>query len=333
MMKNSMKMWMLVILLCGMISCKKDNVQLPNENVYEQNISDIKKNEPVLLTFGSSNNTAKVEWTITPNLGVSKSEVGRYATLMFSIAGNYTVYAKSGNATAKYKVEVIEQTYKSYGDSFNLEASKLVNINVSEPILFSVHNAKQGVKIRWTANNTTSLYTINENAANNTAAITFNSAGFGTVTASDGIHTEQRTIWINDNANADPNKDTVAFILGEKLLLKPSIQMVGGNKQLVISATTSYSYHCATDKILSYNDDANYIIDYAGVAIARQPCSSENKATCDNRFTNIPVGDHPFIINFENKTYSGIIKVNSSGTYTFSWIDNSVIKISPLVVK
>lgn len=332
-MKNSVKMWMLVILLCGMIGCKKDSVQLPSENVYEQTITGIKKDEPVLLTFTNSNNATKVEWTVTPNIGVNKSEVGNYATLLFRNAGTYNVIAKAGSITAKYKLEVIDSTYKSYGSTFNLSAAKLVNINVGEPVLFSVHNAKQGVKIRWTANNTTSLYTINENAANNTATITFNSAGFGTVTASDGIDTEERTIWINDNATANPNEDTVSFILGEKLLLKPSIQMVGGNKQLVISATTSYSYHCVTDKILSYNDDANYIIDYAGVAIAKQPCSSENKATCDNQFTNIPVGDHPFIINFENKTYKGIVNVNSAGAYTFSWLDNSVIKISPLVVK
>ncbi len=332
-MKNDIKIWVLAILLYGMMGCKKDNVQNLDNTVYEETISGIKKGEPVLLTFSNSNNITKVDWTVTPNIGVNKSEVGNYATLLFSNGGTYSILAKAGNATAKYKVEVIDSTYTDYGNTFNLEAAKLVNINKGEPIIFSVHNAKSGAKISWGASSASSAYTIIENAANNTATISFNSAGYGTVTASDGIHTEHRTLWINDSANPNSNEDTISFILGEKLLLVPSIQVVNGNKQLIISATTTYSYHCPTDKILSFSDNNEYMIDYAGVVISPQPCSANNKPTTINRFNNLPFGNHPFVINFENKTYSGNVNVSGSGTYTFYWPNNSVINISPLEVR
>ena len=330
-MKNKVKILLLTILLYGMIGCKKDHVQNPDNSIYEETLSGIKKGEPVLLTFSNSNNTTKVDWTVTPNIGVSINAVGNNATIVFNVAGTYSVVGKAGTSAAKYKIEVIDSLYVDYGNTFNLSAAKLVNINEAEPIVFSVHNAKPGAEIIWSVYS--SSYNLNVDTANNTATVTFNNGGYGSVTASDGSSTQRKTVWINDFTNTNANEDTVSFILGEKLHLQPSVQNVGGNKKLIISATTTNSYHCATDKILSFSINNEYMIDYAGVTIVPQPCSANNKATCNNSFTNIPAGNHPFSINFENQTFTGSLNVSNTGIFTFTWPNSKVVDISPLEVQ
>jgi hypothetical protein len=150
------------------------------------------------------------------------------------------------------------------------------------------------------------------------------------VTADDGVSFQRRTVWVNSGSN--PDLDTVPFIMGDKLQLKPSVEQTTNGKKLVITANTVKKYHCSTDKILSYNSNSEYIIDYSGVLIAPNPCNPRSTAGCANSFKNVQVGTHPFIINFGNKTYSGTINLNAVGTYTFTWADTSEISIYPLVV-
>ena len=328
--KNNLIRFVLLLLIFNS-ACKKETIIVPDNSVYEQTINDIKREEPILLTFSNSNNSIKVIWTISPTSVTAINAVGNTATVTFSKRGTYTVTGTSGNAIAKYIVKVTGTVYNPYGTNFSLSASRLININAGDPVVFTIHNPSARRIITWSVFSTS--YNIRIDTINLTATVTFNKGGYGSVTASDGIHTERRTVWINDNANTNPNEDTVSFILGDKLLLQPSIQVVGANKQLVISTTTINSYHCATDKILSFSEGSSYMIDYAGVAIAPQPCSANNKASCSNRFTNIQVGNHPFVINYENKTFAGNINVSNTGIYTFTWPNNSAINISPLVVQ
>jgi len=121
-------------------------------------------------------------------------------------------------------------------------------------------------------------------------------------------------------------------MLGDKLQLKPSVEQTTSGKKLVITASTVRKYHCSTDKILSYNSNSEYIIDYSGVVVAPNPCNPRDVASCVNSFKNMQVGTHPFIVNFGNKTYSGTINLNVLGTYTFTWTDASDVNITPLVV-
>ena len=298
--------------------------------MYKETISGIKKNEPVLLTFSNSNNTALVKWVVTPSVGVTINTVGNNATIVFTVAGSYTVEANAGAMSAIYTVNVNDSTYTDYGTKFNLSASKLVNINMEETVVFTVHNLQPGRFVSWGANPGTSTIIL---TSDTTAIITFQNGGRVSGIATDGVDTLRRTVWINDSTTTNPNQDTVSFILGEKLLLTPAIVTIGGSKQLVMQASTTKNYHCPTDKILSFSENRHYIIDYSGVAISPQPCSPVAPATCINSFSNIPVGTHDFTVNFENKTFTGKLNVSSAGVYTFTWPDKSVINISPLVVQ
>ena len=319
-------------MLVGIVACKKTDTVPASNIVYQETITDIKKNEPVLLTFNNSSNSTKVIWTVSPSTNTSISTVGNSATITFGVSGTYKVTASAGTASAIYTVIVNNIEYNDYGTDFNLSASRQVNINENEPILFSVHNTPaSGSNISWSV--FPGSFSISKDTINNTATISFMNNGIITVTVSDGTNTQSRTIWVNDPSISNAEQDTVPFILGEKLQLTPAIINISGSKQLVMQARTTNTYHCPTDKILSFSSANDYTIDYLGVAISSQACSPVTVATCSDSFSGMPVGTHAFTINFGNKTFKGSVNVSSNGIYTFTWPDESIVRISPLMVQ
>ena len=318
------------------ISCKKAVPEnQPNTLLYTEKIVDIKKGEPVSLTFGDDNITTKVIWSVKPDSNFTINSVANNATIIFNKAGIYAVTATLGNVYAEYIITVDNIRYTpNYGSKFSMTAEKFVNIDENEPIVFSVHNSLLGSSLGWSVftSDTANSYTLSPNNVNKTATITFMGKGYFVVSADDGVDFQRRTVWVNNILNSNPNFDTVPFMLGDKLLLKPSVEQTTNGKKLVITATTTKKYHCSTDKILSYNSNIEYIIDYSGVVVAPNPCNPRDVASCVNSFKNMQVGTHPFIINFGNKTYTGTINLSALGTYTFTWTNSSEVDISPLVV-
>lgn len=318
------------------ISCKKAVPEnQPNTLLYTEKIVDIKKGEPVSLSFGDDNITTKVVWTISPDSNCTINSVANNAAIVFNKAGIYIVTATLGNVYAAYTITVDNIQYTpNYGSNYSMTAERLVNIDENEPIVFSVHNALPGSSLGWSVftSDASNSYTVSPNNANKTATIIFNGKGYFVISADDGANFQRRTVWVNNISNSNPNLDTVPFILGDKLLLKPSVEQTTNGKRLVITATTTKKYHCSTDKILSYNSNSEYIIDYSGVTVAPTTCNPRDVASCLNSFKNVQLGTHPFIINFGNKTYSGTVNLNALGTYTFTWANSSEVSIAPLVV-
>ncbi len=314
------------------ISCKKAVPEnQTNTLLYTEKIVDIKKGEPVSLTFGDDNITTKVIWAVKPDSNFTINSVANNTTIVFAKAGVYTVTATLDNVYAQYTITVDNIQYvPNYGSNFIMTAAKFVNIDENEPIVFSVHNSTSGNNIAWSV--FSNSYNLVKDDVNKTATITFTGGGYGVVTADDGVSFQRRTVWVNSTLNSNPNFDTVPFMLGDKLQLKPSVEQTLNGKRLVITASTSKKYHCGTDKILSFNSNNEYIIDYSGIVISPNPCNPRDVANCTNSFKNMQVGTHPFIINFGNKTYSGTINLNALGTYTFTWADTSEVNIYPLVV-
>jgi hypothetical protein len=328
--------YLILVVTFFSISCKKAIPEnQPNTLLYTEKIVDIKKGEPISLTLGDDNITSKVVWTIKPDNNFAINSVANNATIVFSEAGIYTVTATLGNVYAEYIITVDNIQYiPNYGSSFSMTAEKFVNIYENQSVVFSVHNSLLGSSLGWSVftNDTSNSYTISPNSANNTATIIFNGKGYFVISADDGVDFQRRTVWVNKVTNSNPNLDTVPFILGDKLQLKPSVEQTSNGKRLVITASTTKKYHCSTDKILSYNSNSEYIIDYSGVTVAPSPCNPRDVASCTNSFKNMQVGSHPFIINFGNKTYPGTINLNALGTYTFTWANSSEVSIAPLVV-
>jgi hypothetical protein len=314
-------------------SCKKE----PNQNgvktlLYEERINNIKKKEPISLTFGDANLASKVVWTISPDSNFTISSVANNSTFEFNYPRTYTVTATLGNVYAVYILSVDSVDFvPNYGSNFSMTTSKFVNIKTNEPVVFSVHNAQFGNTIAWSV--TSPSYNIVRDNILKTATITFTSGGYGVVEASDGVNSQRRTVWVNDVANSNFNFDTVPFMLGDKLELTPTVEQTSTGKRLVVSASTTKKYHCVTDKILSYNFKNDYIIDYSGVVISPEPCSPRSVSTCANSFRNIQIGSHPFTINFGNKTYTGSFYLDAFGTYTFTWPDTSEVSFSKLIAQ
>jgi len=315
------------------VGCKK---KVPYNNaktlLYSEKIVDIKMNEPISLTFGDDDVTTKVEWTIIPSTNTTINTIANNATIAFGNAGIYTVKATTENVYAEYIITILSKPYlPDYGIDFNLVASKLVKIKVNEPVLFKVYNPTLNNTINWSANASNGGYTLTRDNVNKTATLVFTKSGFATITANDGINEQRRTVWIEDSINK--NTLIANFMLGDKLQLTPSVEQINGVKKLIITAQTNRKYNCTSDIILSYNNNFEYQIDYAGVAISPTTCNKRGLANCVNSFKNIAIGTHPFAVNFNNKTYTGTITLDSFGKYTFGWNNANDVSIFPLSVQ
>jgi hypothetical protein len=314
----------LLLLIAILISCKKT---APDDHektlLYKENISNIKKGEPISVTFGDDDITSKVEWLLSPNNNTKITTIANNATILFDKAGTYTVTASMENVYAIYTITVEDVFYTpDYGTKFNMTAPKFFGIKKNEPITFSTYNSNSNA-IGWSVFPSDSVNITRDNI-NKKATIRFAKSGFVAVYATDGIDTIRRTILV-DPPITNPNLLNANFMLGDRLQLTPSIE---GNK-LIITATTSRKYNCSSDNILSFSFNSEYEIDYSGVSIAPLTCSSRSFASCVNSFKNIKIGTHTFSVGFQNKTYKGTITLDNAGKYKFDWKDNSVVSIFP----
>ena len=309
-------------------SCKKSTTaSTSGDNLFTEKIDNIQLNEPVLVSFGNAN-TAMVDWQITPNNNFTISKVAGYATLKFSVAGTYTAIGKVNNKQATYIITVVNKTFDDVGNGFGLTASKVVGVNANEEVLFTVNNATSS-NITWTFTNLNMSVIA---ADKKSAIVSFKNGDIGTATVTDGTSTQSRTVFLN-NPSSNSSIDTVPFIFGDKINIVPSLST--DKKTLYLSAATTYSYQCNSDKILSASDTTNrsYQVSYGGVVMASSLCPSIAPATCINSFINMPAGIFPFIISYENKTFEGTITVSAANVYTINFTDNYLININPKVVQ
>lgn len=321
----------ILILATILIGCRKLVPEKQgNTLLYAETINNIKKGEPLSLTFGDDEVIKKVAWAIAPNSSASITIIANNATIIFSNSGTYVITATMGDVYATYTVTVDNIEYiPNYGTTFTMTAPKFVNINQNEPIVFSALNANNGTSIAWSWFPAAASNVVTDNIKK-TATFTFTANGPVAIYASNGVETIRRTVWIG--ADMNPDQDYFNFILGDKLQLIPSLEQSVNGKKLVIIAKTNRKYHCETDKILSFSVNNEYIIDYSGVSISRLVCNARSTASTVNSFKNMTVGTHPFTVNFANKTYTGTVALDATGKYTFTWLDASVVSISPLVV-
>ncbi len=322
---------MLFATIVSITSCKKTTSSSTTsiDNLFIERIDNIKLKEPVLLSFGDAG-TAIVDWQVTPNNNFEISKVGKYATVKFNNAGVYTAIAKSNNKQATYIVTVVNTLYNDIGSSFSVTASKIVGVNANEDVLFTVNNP-QSANLIWDVKG--QLPSVQISPDQKSALVSFKGGVSGTVTVSDGVNKQSRTVFLNDPSSS--SIENVPLILGDKLIVTPSVETdINGIKTLKFTANTTFNYQCNTDKILSavVTDNNEYQISYGGVAMALNPCSVITTANCSNSFVNMPIGLHPFSINYENKTFTGTIDVSASGVFSFNWTNNNLVLLTSLQV-
>ncbi len=331
-MKKIIYILILFATFVSITSCKKTTSSSTNsiDNLFTERIDNIQLKEPVLLSFGDAG-TSVVDWQVTPNNNFEISKVGKYATVKFNNAGVYTAIAKSNNKQATYIVTVVNTLYNYIGSSYSVTASKIVGININEDVLFTVNNP-QSSNLIWDFKG--QLPNVQISPDQKSALVSFKGGISGTVTVSDGINKQSRTVFLN-GVSSGGSIENVPLILGDKLTITPSVETdINGIKTLKFAANTTFNYQCNTDKILSavIVDNGEYQISYGGVAMAANPCSVITPANCSNSFVNMPVGLHPFSINYENKTFTGTIDVSATGVFTFNWTNNNLVSLTSLQV-
>ncbi len=319
------------MLLFFVASCKKETTSTNTiDNLFTETKDNVQRNEPVLLSFGNNTTAQTIVWKALPNTGVSINQVADYATVSFANAGQYTVTALNGNKQATYIVNVINTLYDDIGSKFRLTASKILNVQINQDVDFTVHHPAKSINWSdWTIAGTGSTVK-GYSANNNTVTISFQTAGEKYVTITDGTNTETRTIWVTDVPATD--KTNVPFIFSDALTIVPTLST--DKKTLYFTTATGYNYQCNTDKIISAADatNNNYKLSYGGVTMASTPCLTITQASCINSFTNMPLGDAPFSINYENKTFTGSINRSATDVYTITFSNNYLINITQKVL-
>lgn len=327
-----MLLWGVLLLGEG---CKKTSPDVPNgtgiNNVFTQNINNIQRGEPVLLSFDSGNDTAVVHWQVSPNSNYTISTAGVYATVYWQQAGNYTVTAQVGQQQATYLVTVVGGLYTEVDTAFGLTASKQLNVLPKEAIAFTVQNATNNSFI-WRTSSNISL----ANTAGSPAYFSFGSGNAGTIRVIEGNKIASRTVWLSDTTLAGVGKVNVPFIFSDKLIITPSVA-IGANNQkiLVLEAKTQYKYQSEKDTILHLADNyqGSYTLHYGGVMMAEIPQANTRPATCKDSFANLPVGTHLLAINIGNKTIMGSVSLSAAGVYTFGLATNNLVTIYPQTVQ
>lgn len=326
----------IIIALFLFASCKKETSNSNTiDNLFTETKDNVQRNEPILLSFGDNSTQQNVVWQCTPNVAVTKNDIGDYATFIFANAGTYTITAKnSNNKQGTYIVSVVNTLYNELGSSFTMSPSKLINVGINEDVVFTAYNINQNIQDSdWIVHSIPSTL---KGFSNNNKSITvsFQTAGAKYVSLKNGNSYETKTIWVVDSSLN--NNINVPFLFGDKLNITPSIVLNNGKRNLQFSTQATYKYRCSTDNIIAdiYNRNGTYILSFGGAAISANTCAQINAPSSNNTFANMVAGNtYPFAINYQNKTFNGSVTVDSVGTYNINFNDNNLINIFPKSIK
>lgn len=115
-MKNKTILLLCILAAAGITACKRDNTATSPVELDASKTADIKKGEPVVFTV---NNPAgnSVNWTVTPgdNANVQINSSGARASVLFGIAGRFTVQATTANGSASTTVTIKDSVYTGGG--------------------------------------------------------------------------------------------------------------------------------------------------------------------------------------------------------------------------
>ncbi len=316
--------------------CKKENsFNGSSINVFTENLATLKKGEPILLSFNIGGAIPPI-WTVSPNTNVSINAVANNASIEFKTAGKYTIVASAAGKQGTYIATVMDSSFNVSGSGFSLIANKIVDVSPLQIVEFSVQNAASS-SLLWSVSSNVNNVAIANNKLS--AQVSFNAGiggavnNVGSVTVTDGINNQTRTVWLNTNQTS--THTMVPFLYTDKLLVTPSvITDTQGIKTLVLRAKTQLSYQCSNETILSSATENNgYAISYGGVNMSKTICTTKEPPTAINSFSNMPLGTHTFTIHFGNKTLVGAVTYASNGVFSFSWNNNTDVVISPLSVQ
>jgi hypothetical protein len=111
-MKNKKILLLLILATAGITACKRDNAVTSPVKLDASKIADIKKGEPVVFTVNKTPGSTAT-WRVTPgdNVSVQISPSCDTATILFGVAGKFTVQATSASGSATQTVTVKDSIY------------------------------------------------------------------------------------------------------------------------------------------------------------------------------------------------------------------------------
>jgi hypothetical protein len=114
-MKTRILIAAMAALLLGFTSCKKEANEPTLAGIDASKTSQIKKGEPVNLTFSQAPEGSAVQWSVAPDNDVQISASGNTASVLFSYAGTYKVNAIYGTLKGSVDVSVQDSIYNPGG--------------------------------------------------------------------------------------------------------------------------------------------------------------------------------------------------------------------------
>lgn len=215
-----------------------------------------------------------------------------------------------------------------------LTASKTADVKKGESVVFRFSGASVNDSVSWSVNPSAGVQV---NATGNSASFKFAVAGNYVVTARFGSNSSSLGISVN-NQNADTTVGggtgnvIVPLGAGDKIriaLQKSAVDSNGGT--LFLSALTDNAYNCLNNS-LAYTqsaDSSSFAINYSGVFTPSSCTAGTARAGAISTFYAVPNGSRTFAVTVKGVRYSGTIQ-RSGNSYSVSWPDSSVVKISPL---
>lgn len=326
---------LIFIFLFALASCKKETSSDSNNNIFTETKDNVQRNEPVLLSFGDNSTAQNVVWQCNPNTGVTLNNIGDYANISFANAGTYTVTAKNNsNKQGTYIVTVTNTLYDEFGSALVMSPSKTINVGINEDVVFTAYNSNQNIQDSdWVVHSIASTFK-GFGAGNKSITVSFQTPGAKYVSLKNGNTYETKTIWVVDS----PTSSTVytPFLFGDKLNITPSVAISNGKRNLQLNTTATYKYRCNTDQLIAdtYNRNGTYILSFGGASIAPTTCSQIDAPKNSSSLTNMLAGNtYAFAINYQNKTFNGLISVDSSNTFNISFNDNNLISFTSKTAK
>ncbi len=138
-----MKRYKFLLFLLSVIfllnACNQIEEDVPATVILEASkTSNIKKGEPVIFKFNNIPDESDVLWKIKPDDGVNMKAGGNTASVLFNMAGDYTVNGTYGNAVVETDIETVESTYNPSRLNFSFGLSPKFCWNVKDKISFSL---------------------------------------------------------------------------------------------------------------------------------------------------------------------------------------------------
>lgn len=222
-----------------------------------------------------------------------------------------------------------------------LKASKIDKVKIGEPVTINNDKLAKASDVLWSVTPAGSSKIFKK--SNDSIVVSFTKAGKYNINAQSSIGNYSVSVNIQDSVytTKTPSKETISPLTNDQITIKPSVIYSDSITGLLLEATTTntYDYFDYLDNPLLYESShTNNIFNYTFTG-TKQPCYPSSVDTPRGKSVAVTYmylaplveGSQAIKITLNQTVYSGSVQ-KSGNLYTFTWLYNSGVIISPLSV-